>query len=78
MCPENVQFVSAEFREILEGVEEHGNVLVVEFSFVAVCNRCFDKIRVLQLALEPTEKRVDKRSRGWSTFALLASWRCLS
>lgn len=55
MGPENIEFVSAEFREVLQGVEKHRDVLVVEFGFVSVCNGDFDKIRVLLLAPSRTK-----------------------
>ena len=72
MGPENVEFVGAEFGEILQGVEQHGYVLVVEFGFVSVCHGYFDKVRVLSSTL------FKKQYGGRGTLALLASWRCLS
>ena len=42
--------MGSEFGEILEGVEEHGDVLMVIFRFMAVCDGYFDKVGVLLLA----------------------------
>jgi len=39
--------VGSEFGEVLQGVEEHGNVLMVIFRFMAVCDGDFDKVGVL-------------------------------
>ena len=35
------------FGEVLKGVEKHGNVLMVIFRFMAVCDGDFDKVGVL-------------------------------
>ena len=62
--------MGSEFGEILEGVEEHGDVLMVIFRFMAVCDGYFDKVGVLSFETFRKEREV--------TLALFASWRCLS
>ena len=62
--------MGSEFGEVLEGVEEHGDVLMVIFRFMAICDGYFDKVGVLLLATFRKGEEV--------TLALFASWRCLS
>jgi hypothetical protein len=61
--------MGSEFGEVLEGVEEHGDVLMVIFRFMSVCDGDFDKVSILLSV---------KWIQGVNTLALLASWRCLS
>jgi hypothetical protein len=75
MCPEEVEFVGAEFGEVLKGVEEHGDILMIEFGFMSVCHGNFDEISVLMISIL---YYLGKNREGRGTFALLASWRCLS
>lgn len=63
--------MGSEFREVLQGVEEHGDILMVIFRFMSVCDGYFDEVGVLLLVQVSTRN-------GANTLALFASCRCLS
>lgn len=49
MCPQNIEFVDSEFGKVLKGVEKIGNVLMKVFRLMSVCNRDFNKVRILSV-----------------------------
>lgn len=40
----------SEFREVLEGIENEGDILVIEFRFMSICNGDLDEVGILMLA----------------------------